>query len=244
MKAFQDGFGREIYDYFRNAGGFEIVERDDGYIALSGGPRAYFSEYKDWPAHQRQAMKYARGRVLDIGCGAGRHSLHLQRKGLDVTGIDLSPLAVKVCKQRGLKQAYVLPIARIHPRLGEFDTILMMGNNFGLFESFDRARRLLRRFHKMSAPNARIIAESRDPYETKDPHHLAYHALNRRRGRMPGQLRIRVRYKKYASPWFDYLLASKEEMKKILSGIGWKVKRFIGSADASYIAIIEKGAKT
>ena len=119
----------------------------------------------------------------------------------------------------------------------------MMGNNFGLFESFDQARRLLRRFHKMSAPDARIIAESRDPYQTREPAHLAYHRRNRRRGRMSGQVRIRIRYKGYATRWFDYLLVSRGEMKEILRGTGWKVSRFLGSGGASYIAIITKAGR-
>ena len=57
---------------------------------------------------------------------------------------------------------------------------------------------------------------------------------------MSGQVRIRVRYKKYATPYFDYLMVSKEEMKKILKDTGWKIKKFISEKDAMYIAIIEK----
>jgi len=243
MKHQQDAFGREICDYFTGKGGFEVVERDDGYVAISGGPRCYLAEFKDWPPYQRRAMRYARGRVLDIGCGAGRVALYLQRKGFDVVGVDNSPLAVKVCKQRGLQQAHVVPIEKVGARLGEFDTFLMMGNNFGLFESFDQARRLLRRFHRMSSAKARIIAESRDPYQTREPAHLAYHRRNRRRGRMSGQVRIRIRYKGYATRWFDYLLVSRGEMKEILRGTGWKVSRFLGSGGASYIAVITKAGR-
>jgi hypothetical protein len=109
-----------------------------------------------------------------------------------------------------------------------------------LFGSFNRARWLLRRFHRFTSPNAKIIAESRDPYNTKNPFHLNYHKLNRSRSRMPGQLRIRIRYQSYVTPWFDYLLVSPEEMKKILAGTGWRVSRFLKFKDSSYIAIIEK----
>jgi len=58
---------------------------------------------------------------------------------------------------------------------------------------------------------------------------------------MPGQLRIRIRYRSYATPWFDYLLVSKLEMKEILQGTGWKVGRFIESKKSpAYIAILKK----
>jgi hypothetical protein len=90
----------------------------------------------------------------------------------------------------------------------------------------------------MTPDEARIIAETRDPYGTDDPCHLAYHKLNRKRGRMSGQLRIRIRYKTYATPWFDYLLVSKDEMRAILDGTGWQVTRFMDTADPAYVAAI------
>ncbi|MEA3399481.1 MAG: hypothetical protein U9R00_03170 [Patescibacteria group bacterium] len=121
-----------------------------------------------------------------------------------------------------------------------FDTVIMFGNNFGLFGSFKKAKILLKKFHKITSSNALILAESNDIYKTDDPAHLSYHKFNKKRGRMPGQLRIRIRFKKYTGNWFDYLLVSKDQMKDILKGTGWKVRKFIDSDKSIYIAIIEK----
>jgi SAM-dependent methyltransferase len=240
MKKYQDAYGQAMYDYLQGKGGTEIIERDDGYFNASGGPAYYLSEYKRWPACQKKALRYARGKVLDIGCGAGRHSIYLQKKGLDVIGIDNSPLAIKVCKLRGLRKTRIISITQISPKLGRFETILMLGNNFGLLANFKRAKKLLKRFYKMTTPSARIIAESYDPYQTDDPIHLAYHRRNKSRGRMAGQVRIRIRYKKSVTPWFDYLLVSKDEMRQILAGTGWEVKYFIDTQAGRYVAVIEK----
>jgi len=240
LKSHQDAHGHAFMDYLKGKGGFEIVERDDGYFDVSGGPRLYFTEYKEWAEHEKEAMKYVRGKVLDIGCGAGRHVLYLQNKGFDVLGIDISPLAIKVCKLRGLKKAKVLSITQISSKLGKFDTILMMGNNFGLFGNPKRARWLLKKFHKITKEKGRIIAETRDPYKTDNPDHISYHEWNRKRARLPGQVRIRIRYKKYVTPWFDYLFVSKEELKEILAGTGWKPVKFIDSRAGLYIAVIDK----
>ena len=87
---------------------------------------------------------------------------------------------------------------------------------------------------------ARIIAETRNPYNTDFPEHLEYHKFNRKRGRMSGQLRIRVRYKKYVTPYFDYLMVSRDEMNKILKDTGWKINKFIDGKAGMYVAIIEK----
>jgi len=241
----QDAYGHQLYDCFKGKRVVEVVERDDGFIHTSAiYPRYYLADYKNWQAHEKNALRYATGRMLDIGCGGGRVSLHFQRKGFDILGIDTSPLAVKVCKLRGVKTARIVSITEVNSKLGMFDTILMIGNNFGLFGNPSRARQLLRKLHQTTSRNALIIAESVDPYQTKEQFHLDYHKHNRTEGKMPGELRIRVRYKKYASPWFDYLIVSKKEMKRILEGTGWKVKRFVGSKGPVYIGIIEKTSKS
>jgi SAM-dependent methyltransferase len=241
IKPEEDAYGQEIWAHYQSREVFEILERDDGFIdVISTAPKMYFSKYEDWPPHEKKAMEFVKGRVLDIGCGAGRHSLYLQEKGFDVLGIDASPLAIKVCKLRGLKKAKVISIEDVDFKPNSFDTIIMMGNNFGLFGSFEKARRLLMRFYEITSKDALIIAETRDPYMTDFPAHLEYHEFNKKRGRMAGQLTIRIRFEKYATPWFDYLMVSKDEMKKILKETRWRIKKFIDSDDSQYITIIQK----
>lgn len=132
----EDAYGHLVFDYFRKGLGQEIVERDDGLLDPSKTlPAYYFAEFPRWAERERKAMQSVKGRVLDVGCGAGRVSLYLQKKGFDVLGVDVSPLAVEVCKLRGLKKVRVLSVNNIRGNLGVFDTLLMFGNNFGLFGS-------------------------------------------------------------------------------------------------------------
>ena len=236
----QDAYGHLLSDYYDGkADALVIVEREDGLIDAHH-PGAYFADYSDWPEHQQRALASATGRVLDIGSGAGRHALYLQGRGHEVLGIDNSPLAIHLCRRRGLHQAEVLPITRVSAALGLFDTVLLMGSNFGLCGTFKRARWLLKRFGSLTPATGTIIAETRDPYPTVDASHLAYHQWNRERGRMGGQIRIRVRYRQYATPWFDYLCVSKSEMAAILHGTGWTVERYLDSGSSGYIAILKK----
>ena len=232
MKDSENAFGHGLYDRLGGEDPVEIIERDDGFID-AGSFQMYFRQHKDWSDHQKKAIRYVKGKVLDIGCGAARHSLYLQEKGFDVLATDISPLAIKVCKMRGIKRTKVLPITQITSRLGTFDTILLLGN-------LKRAGYLLRRFKGATSKKARIITESTDPYKMTDPCHQEYHRLNQKRNRMPGQWRVRVRYKKYATAWIDFLLVSKEEMKRIVSGTGWKINRILESKSPRYIAILEK----
>lgn len=236
----EDAFGQAMLDFLEGRGGYELIERDDGLIVPSAGPAAYFSEPADWGLHERQALELARGRVLDIGCGAGRVSLFLQERGHEVVAIDVSPGAVATSRRRGVRQVHQLSITEIGPGIGVMDTIVMFGNNFGLFANERRARWLLKRFHRWTSEGARILAESRDPYATEDPLHLAYHERNRRRGRMGGQVRVRVRYLRHCSPWFDYLMASEEEVGRLLEGTGWRLEETFPGEDGMYCMAMGK----
>ncbi len=240
-----DAHGQVILKYFNKEHNFDVVEREDGFVNVDEGAKLYFSKYGEWDKSERQAIRHAHGRCLDIGCGAGRVLLYLQQKGLDCVGIDYSPLAIKVCKLRGVKNAKVMGIDDVTSfRKGAFDTIIMYGNNFGLFGNKNKAKRLLKTLHTITSDNATIIAEDRDPYITDNPVHFKYHASNVKRGRMPGQLKIRVRFMQYSTPWYDYLYVSKDEMKELLNGTGWRVSKFINSEgfrkNGVYVAIIKK----
>lgn len=218
-----------------------LIERDDGFIepvpheVLFAPPRA-------WPRFERAALRYARGRVLDVGCGAGRNALELQRRGHPVVAIDVSAKAVAVARARGVRSARVLALEDLSPGLGQFDTVLMLGNNLGLLGGVARGRRLLARLARATSDNARIIATTRDPYATTAPEHLWYHRRNRARGRMGGQIRMRTRYRKLVDPWFDYLFVSRAELRELLKGTGWKIARAFGTRQG-YAVVIEKGRR-
>jgi SAM-dependent methyltransferase len=241
MKKQQDAFGQMVMDYYKHGVGHEIVEREDGFFYVtSGGPACYLAAYQDWPSLDRKALRYVRGRVLDVGCGAGRCALYLQREEHEVLALDYSPLAIEVCRLRGVKHTKLASITQFTAPSGAFDTILMMGNNFGLLGNFKRARWLLRRFSTMTGTHGRIIAESLDPFQPYVLTPPAYRRLNRQRGRMPGQVRIRLHHRNYHTPWFDYLMVSKREMKRILTGTGWEITRFIETTPPLYVAVIDK----
>ena len=222
----------------------EIVERDDGFITASRfGPQAYFAPYANWPARQRHALRLARGRVLDVGAGAGRVSLHLQDKGHDVVAIDASPGAVEACKRRGVRDARLLRVEDVDESLGIFDTIVMYGNNLGLLGSRTKAPRTLRRLGRITSERGRILGECLDPYAGAAPEHRAYHERNRARVRMEGQIRLRILYRDVATQWFDYLFVSRPELEELTDGTAWRlVRTFEDEPDAStglYVAILE-----
>lgn len=237
----QDAFGQMMRAHQRGHSEPEVVERDDGYITVGRGPALYFAPFAQWSPAEREASAYVRGRVLDIGCGAGRHALHFQAQGHAVVAIDNSPLAIQVCQARGVQDARVLAITRLSRALGAFDTLTLWGS-FAMVSHPQRARWLLRRFHGMTPPQGRLIAAALNPHGTDDPAHRAYHERNRQRGRWAGQVRLRVRFHQYATPWFDLLYVAPDELRAILAGTGWQIHRLLGHEHGSYIAVIDKDA--
>ena len=187
-------------------------------------------------------MDYVRGRVLDIGCGAGRVALWLQLRGFDVTGIDVSPTAVEVCQRRGLRKCFVMPVKKLNFPPRSFDTILMMGNNLGLAGSVPGTIELLRKLHEITTREGRMIGSGRDPSKTDNPAHLAYHERNRKAGKPIGQVRLQVRFGEEATDWFNLLLVSIPDVEEIAKNAGWKVERSFEGENATYTVVLAKAS--
>jgi SAM-dependent methyltransferase len=231
-----DPYGAMLLDTVegRAFGEQEIIERDDGFFDTSTIDY-YLAPFRRWDAVERRALRYVRGRVLDVGCGAGRVALELQGRGREVVAIDSSPGAVEVTRRRGVRDVRLMRLEDVDASLGGFGTMLMYGNNFGLFGTPSKARRLLRRLRPLAD---RIVAGSTDVSRTEDPLHLAYERRNRRRGGMPGQRRLRVRYRNLVSPWFDFLQVSPDVLSDLIDGTGWSVKRFVRDDGLYYVAVL------
>ncbi len=236
----EDAFGNLLLD--RLAGGADdlIFERDDGYVGPALPAEVFFAEHREWPAEEQRVFELVRGRVLDVGCGAGRHSLEAQRRGLRVVALDISPGAADVCRRRGVRDVRLLPLSAVDARLGVFDTVLMMCGNFGLVGTAAEAVETLRTLHRISAPTARIVLDSVDPYEDLDPEELAYEERNRARGRLPGQVTMRLRYKERATPWYELLNVSPSELEGLAGQAGWRLARLLPGEPPDYYAVLVK----
>ena len=216
----------------------EIIERDDGLV--NGAPADhYLAEPAEWQPHDHRALRLVRGAVLDIGVGAGRTAIELQRRGMAVTGLDTSAGAIEVARKRGLRDTVLNTVDAYARSVARYDTFLLLGNNLGLIEGPERAPAFLAALAELARPGARIIAQGTDPYGTTDPVHVAYHRRNRDRGRLGGQLRLRLRYRLLTTDWFDYLNCSVMELEGLLAGSRWRLKAVDTDDRPYYLAVME-----
>ncbi|MBM3165420.1 MAG: class I SAM-dependent methyltransferase [Bacteroidetes bacterium] len=245
LDAHEDAYGNNIADtFYGKGGGYDIIEREDGHFTLNGDSDAYTEKFELWSHIQKEASSHVVGKVLDIGCGGGKHSVHFQEQGLDITGMDNSPLALKICMERGLDNALLCDVLHLDEKvINELDTIFMWGNNFGLLQNAVIAKRFFRNCLKMCKKNAKILIETLDPYGKAfimddDRRYIDDNRLN---GRLGGQIRVRVRYRQFVTAWKDYLFVSKVELTEILAGTGWVITETFDDTEIDqYIAVIER----
>ncbi len=119
-----------------------------------------FRDFDDMPLLEQTALGICRGKVLDIGCGAGSHSLYLSGKGLEVTSIDLSPGAVEVSRKRGLTDVVQADFWQFTG--GKFDTLLLLMNGIGIVGQIDRMPQFLNKAKKLLNPGGQIVFDSSD----------------------------------------------------------------------------------
>jgi SAM-dependent methyltransferase len=218
-----DAFGLALLDHLDNGAEARqhFVERDDGYLE-SFDTAIYFTGSSLLTETESSVAGRAGRRVLDVGAGAGRHSLPLQESGREVVALDISPGATEVCRRRGVRRTFTGTVFElVEAGMNSFDTILLLGNNLGLLESPEHAPDFFAALSELAVPGGEVIGTCRDPFDTDDPLHLGYHELNRRRGRLPGQLRLRSRWANVAIPWFDYLFIPVAELEALAHDAGW-----------------------
>ncbi|AXP81737.1 Malonyl-acyl-carrier protein O-methyltransferase [Mariniflexile rhizosphaerae] len=164
----KDLFGKALLDY-QNGHYTEDIITSTNISEEDDLPLPYlFREFKEMPKQEQKALKLAKGRVLDVGCGAGSHSLYLQEKGFQVKAIDISKGAIEVAKQRGVLHAEVKNILDESER---FDTILLLMNGTGIFQELVNVSKYLTHLKSLLNPNGQILIDSSDikyMYEDED----------------------------------------------------------------------------
>jgi len=220
----QDAFGRALLDYLDGHMLHELtLEFEDGSSTPALNPEWFFQSSDHWYAWEKTVLDSLKGPVLDLGCGAGRTALYLQEKGLEVTAIDTSPGAVRVCQVRGLRDVRLSDL-RDPPNDKKWNSILLLCGNLGLAGGWQETRTLLANLAKLSTTEAVLVADSVDPTLTDDPEEIAYQNQQHKSGRYIGQVRLRLRYGKIVSPWWEQSNIAIVDLPRLVSGTGWIVR--------------------
>lgn len=157
----KDLMGRAIWDYYYHENP-EDLQTETSISELDDLPVSYlFRDYQEMNALEKKALDLSFGKVLDVGSGAGSHSLYLQNeRKLEVTALDISPKSIEVCKARGVKNAICEDLLQFSEK--NFDTVLLLMNGTGIFQSLEHIDQYLQKLKSLVAENGQILIDSTD----------------------------------------------------------------------------------
>ena len=157
----KDLMGRAIWDYYYQENS-EDLQTETSISELDDLPVSYlFRDYQEMNALEKKALDLSFGKVLDVGSGAGSHSLYLQNeRKLEVTALDISPKSIEICKARGVKNAICEDLLQFSEK--NFDTVLLLMNGTGIFQSLEHIDQYLQKLKNLVAENGQILIDSTD----------------------------------------------------------------------------------
>jgi SAM-dependent methyltransferase len=229
-----DIFGNAIKAYFEHGDEEDILvhspDFDDDLI-----PVAYlFRKYKDMPPLEKKALAHCKGRVLDVGCGAGSHSLHLQQdKNLSVTAIDTSKGAVEVCRKRGIVDVRNIAFEDLSEE--KFDTILLLMNGTGIVGKMSNLDEFFQKLRSLLQLNGQVLIDSSDLiylFDTDEDGGVWVDAA----GGYYGELHYSLSYKGEISAGFDWLYLDFDSLSLAAAKNGFSCKLLKKGEHFDYLA--------
>lgn len=153
--------GEAIWDYYHKNSPQDLLT-ETSISEIDELPVEYlFRTFGEMTEIEQKALQLSQGKVLDIGAGAGCHSLYLQNeKKLDVTALDISQKSIEVCKLQGIKNTICSDILELSGQ--RFDTILLLMNGTGIFQSLNKIDTYLQKLKTLLSPNGQILIDGTD----------------------------------------------------------------------------------
>jgi SAM-dependent methyltransferase len=231
-----DLFGKAILDYQTNNSPENIITETSISEADEMSVAYLFRKFNEMPKLEQKALQFCKGKILDVGCGAGSHSLYLLEKGFEVTSIDISENAIKACQLRGLKNAKIQNILELKDE--KFDTILLLMNGTGIFETLKEISKYLQKLKSLLNTNGQILIDSSDiiyMYDHDDDGSYSVPAEN-----YYGELTFTIHYKNQTEDNFPWLYLDYNTLQNACHANGLQCELLFEGNHFDYLARIFK----
>lgn len=233
----QDLLGEALLDFF-NGNYSEDILTETSISEEDLLPLPYlFRSYAEMPPLEQKALNRATGKVLDVGCGAGSHSLYLQEQGFEVLAIDVSEGAVKVAQLRGVEKTQhiaLLHLTAANHSEERFDTILLLMNGTGIFQKMDQVSNYLKHLKSLLTPDGQILIDSSDlqyMYDTTEEGGIIVPADH-----YYGELEFILKYKGMESEKFPWLYIDEGRFQNLCEQNGLHYKVLARGDNFDYLA--------
>ena len=226
--------GNAIADYWKNGTTGRLSVFSPMFEEDEIPVKTLFREEDEMPEIERKALEMVKGRTLDVGAGAGCHSLILQKRGFDVTAIDISPLSVETMRARGVKKAFEQDFYALD---GRYDTVLMLMNGIGIVGTLSRMPMFFRHLDKILASDGQLLCDSSD---------ISY-VFENEEGviELPdtdyyGEINYQMRYRDIIGEPFSWLFIDAKTLRQVAEKHGYAVEIVAEGKHDDYLARIFK----
>ncbi|WP_264553315.1 class I SAM-dependent methyltransferase [Flavobacterium sp. N2038] len=230
----KDLFGKAMFDFQTNNNPENIITETSISEEDEMSVEYLFRSYNEMPQLEQKALQLTSGKTLDVGCGAGSHTLSLQNdRNIEVTSIDISEKAIETCKLRGAKNAIVQNILDFEGE--KFDTILLLMNGTGIFGKLENCNTYLSKLKSLLNPEGQILIDSSDIIymfdEDEDggkwiPSTTDYY----------GELTFTISYKGEKEDTFDWLYLDYNTLQNAAIANGLKCELILEGSHYDYLA--------
>ncbi len=229
----KDLFGKAILDFQTNNSPENLITETNISDPDEMSVAYLFRSFSEMPKIEQEALDICYGKILDVGCGAGSHSLYLENEmKFEVTSIDISKNAVEACKLRGLKNAKVKNILDVENE--KFDTILLLMNGTGIFGTLSETSKYLQKLKSLLNPNGQILIDSSDLIYMFDEDEDTKKWIIE--NQYYGELTFSVSYKNQKEDDFPWLYVDFKSLKNIANSNGLRCELIINGENFDYLA--------
>lgn len=232
----KDLFGKAILDYQTKNNPENIItetsisEEDEMSVSY------LFRSFEEMPKIEQKALELATGKILDVGCGAGSHSLYLQKvRKLDVVSIDISPNAILACAERGLEQCFVQDVMSLSSADRKYDSILLLMNGCGLAETMKKLPKFLQKLKSLLAGNGQILIDSSDIIYMFDEDEDGGRWISNEAGYY-GEVTFDISYKGEKEDTFNWLYIDYNTLQNAAFANGLKAEMILEGEHYDYLA--------
>ena len=231
----RDPMGRAIADFLKDGKAARLRVFSPMFDEDEIPVKTLFRSLEEMPAIEQEALRLAHGQILDVGAGAGCHSLALQQMGKQVTAIDVSPLAVATMRQRGVQDVREQDFFTLN---GQYDTIIMLMNGIGIVGTLSRLPAFFMQVDRLLAPGGEVLCDSSDicyVFEDED----GFIDLTGIDGYY-GEMNYRMQYKGIKGESFPWLFIDPETLIEHARANGFRAEVIARGDHYDYLARITR----
>ena len=235
LKKHQDPIGQAVWDYQNGIFGESILVKMNIAEDEELSPSYFFRTFEQMPIQEQEALKRCSGKILDVGAGAGVHSIWLQEQGFDVDSLDISPLSCETMVKRGIKNVLLKDVYTL--KEAKYDTILLLMNGAGVAQTLAGLEILLLHLKTLLKPGGKILADSTDLlYLYTDENGETW--IDIATDTYYGEMEYRLSYKGIKGKPFPWLFVDPHTFADFARLCGYTVREIVAGAHYDYMVEI------